>query len=177
MGPHSHHPDVLAFICILPQEEGGEDGEEAALHPSLGWAVPCGSLHGAQGTEGPGGHCVSPPPPPALWTCPPWVAVLGPQKDGLSVGPPSLEEATASPPTSAIPPGSLPSTFPESCPLRVPPHPPEHPHSELRGSEICRPCLFCEIHPDPSTGRFSVCSLPCVSARGIFCSPIRAEKT
>ena len=33
VGPHSHHPDVLAFICILPQEEGGEDGGEASLHP------------------------------------------------------------------------------------------------------------------------------------------------
>ena len=78
--------------------------------------------------------------------------------------PPSLPVPFQAPSPKAVPCGSLPT-------------PPEHPHSELRGSEICRPCLFCEIHPDPSTGRFSVCSLPCVSARGIFCSPIRAEKT
>lgn len=93
------------------------------------------------------------------------------------MGSPSLEEPAASPPTSAIPPGSLPSTFPQSCPLRVPPRHPRAPPSEQRGSEICRPCLFCEISPDPITGRFSVCSLHCVSARGIFCSSIHAEKT
>ena len=40
VGPHSHHPDVLKFVYILPQEEGGEDGEEAALRPATrgGWS-------------------------------------------------------------------------------------------------------------------------------------------
>ena len=62
----------LSVFC-LKRREGRMEGKLPCTPP--GWVVPCGSLHRAQGTEGPGGHCVSLPAPPALWTCPPWVAV------------------------------------------------------------------------------------------------------
>lgn len=39
-GPRSHHPEALAFVCILLLEKGGEDREEAALRPDTrgGWS-------------------------------------------------------------------------------------------------------------------------------------------
>ena len=80
------------------------------------------------------------------------------------MGPPSLQEATASPPTPAIPPGFLPSTSQlGSHPLQVPPRQPRS--GALRSAG---PCFSREIRTDPITGCFSLCSLPCVSPRGVF---------
>lgn len=139
-------PSRCAGVYLYFASRGGwgEDGEEAALRPpSPGWVVPCRSLHRAQGTKGPGGPCVSPPPPPALWRCPPGGAVWRSASEvrtpeGCAVcGTPELGGGHGLP-THIRHPSWFPS---EHLPRKLSPAGPSPPPPQ-QGSEVCRPCLL-----------------------------------
>lgn len=139
-------PSRCAEVCLHFASRGGRGGRRgscpAPCHP--GWVVPCISRHGAQGTEGPGGPCVSPLPPPVLWTCPPGVAVWRSAwevrtPEGCAVcGTPELAGGHSLPTHTRHP-----SRFPsEHFPTGEPSPAGASPPTPQRGSEICRPVLL-----------------------------------
>ena len=138
-------PSRGAGVCLYfasGEGRGGQRGSCPAPHHP-GWVVPCISQHRAQGTEGPGRPCVSPPPRPAPWTCPPGAAVW---RSAWEVRTPEgcclWDPRACRRPRPPHPhPPSLPVPFQALPNMGVSPVGASSPTPQ-RGSEICRPLLL-----------------------------------